>query len=69
MSRSPVNNTVGEDVTTVTTNSTQTPSDLSPPPCSGDEMLAHAAHHQNPEHCKASFSAINQMRQNAQVRN
>ncbi|KXJ76444.1 hypothetical protein RP20_CCG009638 [Aedes albopictus] len=58
--------TNGEDVTTVTSNSTQTPSDLSPPNMSGDDILPQA-HHQNPGHCIASFSAINRMRQNAQV--
>ncbi|XP_049283814.1 kelch-like protein 17 [Anopheles funestus] len=56
----------GEDVTTVTCNSTQTPSDLSPPNMSNDDMLPQA-HHQNPGHCIASFSAINRMRQNAQL--
>lgn len=54
-----------EDIT-VTSNSTQTPCDLSPLPIN-DEMLPQA-HHQNPGHCIASFAAINQMRQNAQVR-
>lgn len=53
------------DDVTLTTNSTQTPSDMSPTPI-GDQIL-HKAHHQNPDHCMASFAAINQMRQNAQV--
>lgn len=53
-----------EDIT-VTSNSTQTPCDLSPLPIN-DDMLPQA-HHQNPGHCIASFAAINQMRQNAQV--
>lgn len=56
---------VAEDVT-VTSNSTQTPSDLSPP-LTNEEMMPQA-HHQNPGHCIASFSAINRMRQNAQVK-
>lgn len=64
---SSTNNSSITGVTTVTTtNSTQTPSDLSPPPPNGDEILPHA-HHQNPGHCKESFAAINQMRQNVQV--
>lgn len=54
-----------EDIT-VTSNSTQTPCDLSPLPIN-DDMLSQA-HHQNPGHCIASFAAINQMRQNAQVK-
>lgn len=53
-----------EDIT-VTSNSTQTPCDLSPLPIN-DDMLPQA-HHQNPGHCIASFAAINQMRQNSQV--
>lgn len=53
-----------EDIA-VTSNSTQTPCDLSPLPIN-DDMLPQA-HHQNPGHCIASFAAINQMRQNAQV--
>lgn len=62
--RSPINTAGTEDVT-VTSNSTQTPSDLSPP-LLNEEVLPQA-HHQNPGHCIASFSAINRMRQNAQV--
>ncbi|XP_058818193.1 kelch-like protein 17 [Topomyia yanbarensis] len=58
--------TNGEDVTTVTSNSTQTPSDLSPPNISSDDMLPQA-YHQNPGHCIASFSAISRMRHNAQL--
>lgn len=54
-----------EDIT-VTSNSTQTPCDLSPLPINEDAMLPQA-HHQNPGHCIASFAAINQMRQNSQV--
>lgn len=46
--------------------STQTPSDLSPPPTNGDEFLPQA-HHQNPGHCIASFSTINRMRVNTQL--
>lgn len=65
-STAPVTNTAlnTEDVT-VTSNSTQTPSDLSPLPI--NEELLPQAHHQNPGHCIASFAAIDQMRQNAQV--
>lgn len=55
-----------EDVTTTSNNSTQTPSDLSPP--GPNEEVLPQAHHQNPGHCIASFAAINQMRNNAQVR-
>ncbi|XP_037049444.1 kelch-like protein 17 [Bradysia coprophila] len=58
---SPVN---GTDDITVTSNSTQTPSDLSPK-IEGD--ILPQAHHQNPGHCVASFAAINRMRQNAQL--
>lgn len=47
-------------------NSTQTPSDLSPVGGLSDDVLPQA-HHQNPGHCIASFSAINRMRQNVQV--
>lgn len=54
-----------EDIT-VTSNSTQTPCDLSPLPIN-DDMLPQANHHKNPGHCIASFAAINQMRQNSQV--
>lgn len=54
-----------EDVTTVTSNSTQTPSDLSPLP-TNEEMLPQI-HHQNPGHCIISFAAFDQMRQNSQV--
>lgn len=50
----------------VTSNSTQTPSDLSPSVTIGEDILPQA-HHQNPGHCIASFSAINRMRQNVQV--
>lgn len=54
---------------TVTSNSTQTPCDLSPPPAgSGGEDVPPEAHHQNPGHCVASFSAISRMRENVQVR-
>ena len=59
--RSPV-----EDGDKIQHNSTQTPSDLSPPaPCT-EEYLPQA-HHQNPGHCIASFSTINRMRLNTQV--
>ncbi|KAH8254984.1 hypothetical protein KR038_011454, partial [Drosophila bunnanda] len=54
-----------EDVTTTSNNSTQTPSDLSPP--GPNEEVLPQAHHQNPGHCIASFAAINQMRNNAQL--
>lgn len=54
-----------EDVTTTSNNSTQTPSDLSPP--GPNEEILPQAHHQNPGHCVASFAAINQMRSNSQV--
>lgn len=47
-------------------NSTQTPSDLSPVGGLSDDVLPQA-HHQNPGHCIASFSAINRMRQNVQL--
>jgi kelch-like protein 17 (actinfilin) len=60
---SPIANT--EDVTTVTNNATQTPSDLSPP-ITCDDLLPQA-HHQNPGHCIGSFTAINRMRLNNQV--
>lgn len=53
----------------VTSNSTQTPSDLTPPiniSTNGDDILPQA-HHQNPGHCIASFASINRMRQNAQL--
>jgi hypothetical protein len=46
-------------------NSTQTPSDLSPP-ASTDDFLPQA-HHQNPGHCIASFNLINRMRTNSQL--
>ncbi|KAJ6643986.1 hypothetical protein Bhyg_08951 [Pseudolycoriella hygida] len=52
------------DDISVTTNSTQTPSDLSPK-VEGD--ILHKAHHQNSGHCIASFAAINRMRQNSQA--
>lgn len=55
---------IGEDVT-VTSNSTQTPCDLSPLPLN-DEMQPQAIH-QNPAHCIASFAAMDQMRQSSQV--
>lgn len=61
----PLSNTAEELASTVTSNSTQTPSDLSPTPASDDNLPQ--AHHQNPGHCMASFAAINQMRQTAQV--
>uniref|UniRef100_A0A1B0BPR3 BTB domain-containing protein n=1 Tax=Glossina palpalis gambiensis TaxID=67801 RepID=A0A1B0BPR3_9MUSC len=54
-----------EDVTTTSNNSTQTPSDLSPP--GPNEEILPQAHHQNPGHCVASFAAINQMRSNVQL--
>lgn len=54
------------DSSNLTTNSTQTPSDLSPNLIIGEDVLPQA-HHQNPGHCIASFSAINRMRQNIQV--
>lgn len=61
----PLSATTVEEVTsTLTTNSTQTPSDMSPTPVSDSFP---SAHHQNPGHCLASFAAINQMRQSAQV--
>lgn len=47
-------------------NSTQTPSDMSPVGGLVDDVLPQA-HHQNPGHCIASFSAINRMRQNVQL--
>lgn len=58
--------TTAQATNVTTTNSTQTPGDLSPPLPNGDDNFPHA-HHQNPGHCKASFAAINQMRHNAQV--
>jgi len=48
-------------------NSTQTPSDLTPPALSNDEDCLPQAHHQNPGHCIASFSSINRMRCNSQL--
>ncbi|XP_037926856.1 kelch-like protein 17 [Hermetia illucens] len=54
-----------EDVATTTSNSTQTPSDLSPP--GPHEEVLPQAHHQNPGHCIASFAAINRMRSNSQL--
>lgn len=54
-----------EDGEKIQHNSTQTPSDLSPPP-NGEDILPQA-HHQNPGHCIASFAAINRMRCNAQL--
>ena len=60
------NNIAATGAATVTSNSTQTPSDLSPHITNNDDMLPQA-HHQNPGHCIASFSAINRMRQNSQV--
>lgn len=57
--------TAMEEITTsVTSNSTQTPGDMSPGPFSDGLPQAH---HKNPGHCMSSFAAINQMRQNAQV--
>lgn len=56
--------TVDDVTSSLTTNSTQTPSDMSPTPVSDSFPQAH---HQNPGHCMASFAAINQMRQSAQV--
>ena len=63
--RSTDNTANSEDVTTTSNNSTQTPSDLSPP--GPNEEILPQAHHQNPGHCVASFAAINQMRTNSQV--
>lgn len=56
-----------EQPVNVTSNSTQTPSDLSPPAILANEEFLPQAHHQNPGHCIASFSSINQMRHNLQL--
>jgi hypothetical protein len=55
-----------EDGEKIQHNSTQTPSDMTPPATCGEEYLPQA-HHQNPGHCIASFSTINRMRLNTQV--
>lgn len=62
----PVEEKEGKDGEKIQHNSTQTPSDISPPALNDDEFLPQA-HHQNPGHCIASFSTINRMRVNAQL--
>lgn len=62
------NQSNGNGDVTVTSNSTQTPCDLSPHTSATSEDVQPEAHHQNPGHCVASFSAISRMRENAQVR-
>lgn len=57
--------TTSEDGEKVQHNSTQTPSDMSPPPLTDDFLPQ--AHHQNPGHCIASFNLINRMRNNFQL--
>ncbi|CAG9803434.1 unnamed protein product [Chironomus riparius] len=61
----PSTSPVVEDGEKIQHNSTQTPSDLSPP-ATTDDFLPQA-HHQNPGHCIASFSLINRMRNHSQL--
>lgn len=57
--------TTTEDGEKTQHNSTQTPSDMSPPPLNDDFLPQ--AHHQYPGHCISSFNLINRMRQNIQL--